>query len=154
MLGIGIIALGVLILMGKLGLVQFVASHFWPVFILIPGLLFHALFFYRVLPSGVLIPGAILTVISLMFFYCNFAGWDSMAWLWPGFILAVALGLYEYYLFDLHKPKGALIAAAILAIAGAVFFVITLMHGAALYIVALALIAAGIYTLARRPNAW
>src|SRR5690554_3461193 len=91
-IGIIIILLGIFILLGKLGVIAFVWSIFWPVFVLAPGILFHLFFFSRVMPAGVLIPGGILVTYSLMFFYCGLFGWHSMSYLWPGFILGVAIG--------------------------------------------------------------
>lgn len=153
-LGIIIIALGLFILLGKVGIFQFVGSMLWPLFILIPGLILHVLFFYRVLPSGVLIPGGILVFISLMFFFCNLVGWDAMAYLWPGFIAAIALGLYEFYMFDSYRPRGAFIAAVVLGIIAAVFFGFILLFSTGVYFLAAILIAAGVFMLIRRPNLW
>ena len=153
-LGIAIMALGVVILLGKLGVFAFIGSALWPLFLLLPGLLLHALFFYRKLPAVVLIPGGILTFISLLFFYCILFGWSSMSYLWPGFILAVSLGLYEFYLFEGSRPRGALIAAVALALVAAAFFVFMLIFTAGIYFLAVALIAVGAFLLMRRPNVW
>lgn len=51
-LGLIIILVGVVILLGKLGVFHFVGAIFWPIFVLAPGILFHLLFFGRLLPSG------------------------------------------------------------------------------------------------------
>lgn len=141
--GIIIICVGAAILLGKLGLFSGFSEQLWPLFLLIPGLLFHLLYFSRLFPSGMLIPGGILTTYSVMFFYCNIFGWESMSYLWPGFILAVGIGLYEYYLFDHHHPKGAMIAASVLGTIAAVFFAFSLLFTAGVYIIAFALIALG-----------
>ncbi len=153
-LGVVIILLGIFILLGKLGVINFIWSIIWPIFILIPGLLFHMFYFTRVMPAGVLIPGGILVTISLLFFYCTIFGWDSMKYLWPGFILAVAIGLYEYYLFSDDQPQGALIAAMILGIISIVFFGMTLMATNGIYIIAIALILIGLYMILRRPKTY
>src|SRR3546814_5814156 len=83
--GLVIIILGIIILLGKAGVYQSLASLFWPIFILAPGLLLHYLFFTKTAPSPIIIPGGILLVYSLMFFFCSFFGWNHMGWLWPGF---------------------------------------------------------------------
>jgi hypothetical protein len=153
-LGIAIMALGIVILLGKLGVFSFIGSTLWPLFVLLPGLLLHALFFNRMLPSIALIPAGILTFTALLFFYCNIFGWRSMSYLWPGFILAVSLGFYEYYLFDANRPRGALVTAVILAAVAAAFFVFMLMFTAMIYFLAVVLIAVGAYLLFRRPSAW
>jgi len=150
--GIAIILVGIFLLLGKVGVFDFVGSRIWPVFILAPGLFFHFLFFAKGLPSGVLIPGGILTVISFMFFYCNIFGWDSMSYLWPGFIMAVAIGLFETYFFDSNKPKAAFIGSAILAMISAIFFSFSLLLASGIYFVAVGLIVLGLLLIRRRPD--
>ncbi len=151
--GILIIILGVILLLGKFGVFGFL-GNLWPLFVLIPGLLFHFFFFARMLPSGVLIPGGILTVYALMFFYCNVFGWHAMGYLWPGFILGVAIGLYEFYLFSVDHPRGALLASLIVGGISVVFFGFTLLLAGGVYFIAVALIAVGLYLIYRRPRAW
>lgn len=148
-LGFIVILAGIVILLGKFGVFEFVAGFFWPVFVLAPGLLLHFLFFARMLPSGVLIPGGILTFYSLMFFFCNIVGWEHMGWLWPGFILGVAVGLYEFYLFDRSHPKGAFTAALVLAIIASVFFCFTIIFSEGVYFVAVLLIVVGGFMMYR-----
>ncbi len=153
-LGFVIVLVGVAILLSKFGVIGSLGSLFWPVFVLVPGLVFHALYFGRVLPSGVLIPGGILITYSAMFFFCNLFGWDWMKYLWPGFIFGVAVGLYEFYLFDRHNPKGAFVASLILTVISGVLFGFTLLFTASVYFIALALIAVGLFMIYRRPKAW
>lgn len=150
--GIAIILVGIFLLLGKVGLFDFIGGLIWPIFVLIPGLFFHFLFFAKGAPSGVLIPGGILTVNSFMFFYCNVFGWDSMRYLWPGFIMAVAIGLFETYFFDPNKPRAAFIGSAILATISAVFFSFTLLLASGIYFVAIGLIVLGLLLVKRRPN--
>src|SRR4051794_13322915 len=94
--GILILVAGVIILFGKLGVFGFIGSVFWPLFILVPGVLLHVLFFGRMLPAPVLIPGGILSTYGLLFLVCNITSWGTMTYLWPVFILGVAVGLYEF----------------------------------------------------------
>lgn len=150
--GVVIIGVGIFLLLGKIGVFDFVGSMIWPIFILLPGLFFHFLFFAKGVPSGILVPGGILTVYSFMFFYCNLFGWESMSYLWPGFIMGVAIGLFETYYFDLNKPKAAFIGSAILATIAAIFFSFTLLMTSGIYIVAIALIVLGVVMVRRRPN--
>jgi hypothetical protein len=145
---------GVIILLGKLGLFSFIGTNFWPLFILIPGVLLHVLFFGRILPSVVLVPGAILTISSLVFFMCMALGWSKMQVLWPFFILAAAAGLYEYHLFDMSRPKMPFTLAVILAITSVVFFFLMALWGWWVYIVAIGLIAAGAFLVAGRRARW
>ncbi|MBD0379146.1 hypothetical protein [Paenibacillus sedimenti] len=153
-IGILLIGVAVVLLLGKLGVFHFIASFFWPLALLIPGLLFHLLFFNRTLPAGVLVPGGILTTYALMFFYCNLFGWGSMSYLWPGFILGVAVGLYELHLFDRSSDRGVLIAAMVLGIIAAVFFGMTLLFKLGIYVIALLLVLAGAALILRRPRSW
>lgn len=143
-LGLIIILVGVAILLGKFGVFSFVGAVFWPVFVLAPGVLFHLFFFARIPPSGVLIPGGILVTYSLLFFLCNIVGWGAMGYLWPVFILGVAVGLYEFYLFNDSKPRGALVAAMILALIAAVFLSFTFLFSVGIHFIAASLILIGI----------
>ena len=148
--GVAIIAAGIVILLGKSGFF----GLFWPMFLLLPGVLFHLLFFGKILPSGVLIPGGILSVYALLFMFCNIFGWSLMAFLWPVFILGVAVGLYEFYLFDKYHPRGALIASVILGVVSAVLFGFSLLAFMSVYVVAFLLIALGVWVLYRKPRLW
>jgi len=150
--GMAIIVVGIVLLLGKIGIFDFIGSMIWPIFVLLLGLFFHFLFFAKGIPSGVLVPGGILTFYSFMFIYCNIFGWDSMRYLWPGFIMGVAIGLFETYYFDPNKPKAAFIGSAILATIAAIFFSFTLLLTSGIYIVAAALIILGLAMIRGRPN--
>lgn len=150
--GIILIAAGVILLIGKFGVFRSGAANLWPVFLLIPGLFFHYLRFGQGVHAGVLVPGGILLTYSVMFFTCNLIGWHAMAFLWPGFLFGVAVGLFEAYFFDPDKPRGLLTASGILAIISAVFFGFTLAAWGGTYLIALAMIAAGLAMLIRRPR--
>lgn len=150
--GIVLIAFGAFLLLGKFGVIEAGAANLWPAFLLIPGLFFHYLRFGQGANSGVLVPGGILVTYSLMFFACNIIGWDAMAYLWPGFIFGVAVGLFEAYFFDPHKTRGLLVASGVLGIISAVFFGFSLAATGGAYLLALAMIAAGIVMILRRPR--
>lgn len=77
-----------------------------------------------------------------------------MGYLWPGFILGVAVGLYEYYLFDRQKERGLLYASMILGIISAAFFAITLLVKLGIYLIALLLVLAGVGLIMRKPRSW
>lgn len=153
-IGLIIVAVGVILLLGKLGVFGFFWEVFWPVFVLAPGLLLHALYFSRVLPSGVLIPGGILVTNSILFFLCTIFSWKLMAYLWPGFIFAVAVGLYEYYMFDKRSPRSTLVAAVTLAIISGILFGMTILFTIGIYFIALALIVVGAYILLNKRRLW
>lgn len=145
---------GAVILLGKLGLFAFIGTNFWPLFVLIPGILLHVLFFGRLLPPLVLVPGAILTINAFIFFFCIAFGWSNMQYLWPLFILGVALGLYEYHLFETSHPKYPLTVAIILALIAGSFFVIMAFWGWGLYIIAVLLLAIGAWLIAGKRARW
>ena len=152
--GILILAAGVVILLGKLGVFSFIGNLFWPLLILIPGVLLHVFFFGRMLPSAVLVPAGILSTYGLLFLFGNIAGWGSMRYLWPIFILGVAIGLYEYFLFDMSKPRGAQVAAMVLAVVALAFFGMMLLWNGGVYFIAVALIALGAWLAFGRRHRW
>jgi hypothetical protein len=153
-LGLVLIVLAGILILGKMGIIGFLGNLFWPIFVLLPGIAFHVLFFGRVLPVGVLVPGGMLVTYALMFFYCNIFGWSSMVYLWPGFIFGVAVGLYELHIFNRNSPKGAITAAFILAIISLVFFIIAFLVNVSIYIIALVLIGIGVIMMLRRKRSW
>jgi hypothetical protein len=89
--------------------------EFWPFFILIPGLIFELSFFNskKKADPGLLVPGGILTVIGLLFFYQTLTDWKYNEHLWPVFMLAVAVGLFQLYIFG-SREKGLLVPVGIL----------------------------------------
>lgn len=44
MIGVGIVAVGLIILLGKLGAFSFLGRNFWPLLFLIPGIVLHAMY--------------------------------------------------------------------------------------------------------------
>ncbi|RAP76682.1 hypothetical protein [Paenibacillus montanisoli] len=153
-IGLLFLIAGAVILLGKLGIFAFIGTNFWPLFVLIPGILLHVLFFGRLLPPVALIPGAILTIYAFIFFFCIAFGWSSMHYLWPLFILGVAIGLYEFHLFDTYHPKLPRTLAIILSLVAAAFFVIMLIWGWGLYLIAVCLIGVGAWLVAGRKARW
>ncbi|WP_410770500.1 hypothetical protein [Fontibacillus sp. BL9] len=99
-------------------------GHFWPTLFIIPlGLFFHWLYFSlterRAL--GLLIPGGILFTVGLV---CQISTlFDSWQYLWPGFILAPAVGLFEFYWFG-NRNKWLLIPINILGVLSLLFFAV------------------------------
>ncbi len=147
--GVLVILIGVCLLMGKLGLFARMGGYVWPLFVLLPGAFLHFLFFTRGKGAHVLIPGGMLILYSLMFFYSAIFGWHTMSYLWPGFILGVAFGLFEAYIFDSSKPRGLLTASTTLAVISGVFFGFTLLLTSGVYVIAIMLIGIGIAMIYR-----
>ncbi|WP_028611247.1 hypothetical protein [Paenibacillus harenae] len=152
--GIILLLAGVVILLGKLGVFSFLGAIFWPLLVLIPGLLLHVLYFGRLVPAVVLVPGGMLIVHALLFIVCNLFGWDSLKYLWPLFIFGVSAGLYEYYLFGSSRTRVVLTASIALAAASAVFIILPFLWSWGIYAIAIALIAAGAWMMLGRRRRW
>ena len=152
--GIILLIVGVIILLGKAGVFGFLGAIFWPLLVLIPGILIHVLYFGRLVPAVMLVPGGVLVVYSLLFILCNIFGYDSLKYLWPLFIFGVAAGLYEYYLFGSAVPKIVFTAAIALTAASALFFVLALMWSWGIYVVAAILIGAGAWMTISSRKRW
>lgn len=134
LLGVVLIVLGLLVFSSRWDVLNgFLPSgdpgrlfgYYWATLFVLPlGLLFH---FIGLIggkrTAGWLIPGGILVVAAVI---CQISmltdGWGV---LWPGFILAVAVGLLEFYLFGSRNPV-LLIPVAILGGVSIVFFSMTL----------------------------
>ena len=119
--GIFLITIGILFFIGNVS--EMGMETLWPVFPLGVGLALYIGFLMDRSSYGLLMPGTILVVISLLFFYCNFSGWWRMETLWPVFILAPAGGFLAMY-FGGTRDQGLLVPAAILTSIGIVLLFI------------------------------
>jgi hypothetical protein len=153
-IGMVLIAVAIILLLGKLGVFGFLLHMLWPILILAGGLILHWLYFNRTLPAGVLVPGGILITYSLMFLFCNVFGWGAMSYLWPGFIFGVAVGLYEFYFFERHTDRSVLVASIVIGAVAAVFFGLTVLAKLGIYFIAIVLVIAGLLLIWRRPRTW
>ncbi|WP_274363281.1 hypothetical protein [Paenibacillus thermotolerans] len=149
-LGIGIIVAGVIILLGKLGVFQAIGTLFWPLILLAAGAALHWGYVNRHLPPVVLLPGAILIGLSLVFLFCAWFGWGWMKMLWPIIPLSVAAGLYE--LSAAERNTALRTVAFGVGAVSAVLLVITLLTRMNVYLIALILIIVGVVIVARRPR--
>ncbi|WP_127585742.1 hypothetical protein [Paenibacillus koleovorans] len=99
-------------------------ANFWPILFVIPlGLFFHWMYFSLIGRKGVglLIPGGVLFVAGCV---CQIATlFDSWSYMWPGFIAAVAVGLFEFYWFG-GRNKWLLIPINILVVLSVLFFIV------------------------------
>lgn len=104
----------------------FSMRNMWPLFVLIPGLCLESTYFTTRRASALLIPGGILTVIGLLFFFETITRWQLAQYTWPVYIAAVAFGFFQFYLAN-GKPKEILVLVSILSIvAGTAMLVILL----------------------------
>lgn len=124
--GLILLLLGIILLLNKgqtFGPGE-IFAYFWPSLFVLPlGLLFHWLYFSvlgrkgigLLIPGGVLLTAGIVCQIAMLF-----NNWEYM---WPGFILAPAIGLLEFYWFG-NRNKWLLIPINILAVLSLLFFVV------------------------------
>ncbi|ANF97712.1 hypothetical protein [Paenibacillus bovis] len=152
-IAIFIILAGLVILLGKLGVFAFIGHAFWPLLILLPGVLLQLFYFSRSASSYVLIPAGILTVYGILFFFCNIWGWSLMAYLWPVLLLGITVGLYEYYMVSASAVSRNIgFAAGVLGALSIILLFFSLLGASALYLIALLLIGGGIWMLLSRTN--
>lgn len=97
-------------------------TYFWPSLFVLPLALFFHWLYFSILErrgSGVLIPGGLLLTVWVV---CQIAmlldNWDVM---WPGFVLAPAIGLFEFYWFG-GRNRYLLIPINILTVISVLFF--------------------------------
>jgi hypothetical protein len=122
--GIALIALGIVLFSAK-GHALHMGSlfgYFWPSLFVLPlGVFFHWLYFSMTgrRGAGLLIPGGILLVSGVV---CQLAMlFDLWGVLWPGFLLAVSAGLFEFYWFG-GRNRWLLIPINILFVLSLLFF--------------------------------
>lgn len=151
-IGIFIVAAGLIILLGQLGVFGFIGRHFWPLLILLPGIALHAMYYMRLAPAWSLVPAGTLTVYGLLFGITNTWGAGLMGRLWPVLLLGVAIGLLEYAMVDRRRPPEVLTAAFILGGISIILLAFTLLHSGIIYVLAVLLILGGIWLLFGRGN--
>ena len=120
--GIFLIAIGILFLIGNISRVGM--EVLWPTFPLAIGLAFWFRYFKDRDNPGMLMPGTILIITSLLFLYCTLFGWSHMENLWPLFIIAPGAGFVAMY-FGGNKDQGLLVPAGVLITVGILFLFIS-----------------------------
>ncbi|HZG78378.1 MAG TPA: hypothetical protein VEZ72_21170 [Paenibacillus sp.] len=99
-------------------------GYFWPSIFVIPlGLFFHWLYFGVTgrRGVGVLVPGGILLTVGVVSQISML--YDIWHMMWPGFIFAVAVGLFELYWFG-GRNKWLMIPINILTVISLLFFAV------------------------------
>ena len=120
--GFFLIITGILLFISKIfGIQLFHMDRLWPVFVLIPGLCFNLAYFSTRRAPGLLVPGGILTTIGLLFFFETMTNWYFAEYTWPIYPLAVAIGLFQLYIFG-DRQRGLLIPIGILTIVSTMSF--------------------------------
>lgn len=122
-LGIILIVIGIFSILNQFFNFSFISmANLWPLFILVPGLIFEFSYFSSGRAPGLLVPGGILTTIGSLFLFETFTNWYFAAYTWPVYPLAVAIGLFQLYLFG-NREKGLLIPVFILSAVSGISFV-------------------------------
>lgn len=111
----------------------FSASRLWPIIVLGLGLIFEFSYFIGRKAPGLLVPGGILTVLGFLFFFETFTDWDFSEYTWPIYIISVAFGLFQLYLFS-GRPKGLLVPVFILTTIAVVSLSIIVLNGISSFI--------------------
>ena len=147
--GVLFLVMGIVALLAAINAIELSWDYFWPLFLLIPGLSFEYSFFSKKGKhhgnASILVPAGILITISILFYVNIFFGWGLMTRLWPFFILAPAIGLFQFYYFG-SKNKGLLLPVGILTAVGTFSLIITMLNiDFFIYIFSIILIAIGVY---------
>jgi hypothetical protein len=146
LIGILLIVLGIFFMLNEVHLFNFGWGTLWPMFLLVPGILFEYSYFVKRWSPGVLVPGGILLTYSLIFFMNGFLGYHLMEYMWPFFLAGPAFGLFQLYWFG-GKEKALFWVSFGLAAGAAMMFMITISATVFKYIVPGIIIFVGIKLL-------
>ena len=147
--GLLLLFIGVLLILANFGVIEIVWENLWPLFLLIPGILFELSYFIYRKDAGLLVPGGILITYGLLFLVNVIYGWHLMEDLWPIFPLGAAIGLFQLYLFGVRE-KGLLIPIGILG-AISLFFLINNLFFIDFWLLAgIALVVVGIWIIFKK----
>lgn len=129
---------------------------FLPILMLGLGLSFEAGYFINRKSPGLLVPGGILTTIGLLYFFEVITNWQFADLTWPIYMLSVAVGLFQLYLFS-GKPKGLLIPIFILLAVAASFLSMNVLSIFSSWydfklVISVILIGLGIYVVTRKSS--
>ena len=89
-------------------------DDFWPMIILLAGAGFELAYYVTLRAPGLLVPGGILTICGLLFFFETATNWRFAAYTWPVYLFSVAVGLFQLFLHS-GRPKGLLTGICIIA---------------------------------------
>lgn len=114
--GIIFILVGVLLLLKQVYNLEILSMrNLWPFIILFIGLAFEIDYFADRRNPGVLVPGGIFMTIGFLFIFETQTSWAYSGKTWPIYLLAVAIGLLQLFIFGNHE-RGLLIPISILLI--------------------------------------
>jgi hypothetical protein len=141
--GIALITIGIIFLLPSF--TDLSLRELWPVLMLGPGILFFVSYFSDRKSYGLLMPGSILTVYGLLFFFCSIFGWYWIRELWPFYLVGPGAGFILMYYFG-KKETGLLVPGAVLTSLGVIFLLSTTDYG---YLWPLVIIIAGVLLIVK-----
>lgn len=147
--GLFLLFIGVVLILANFGVIEIVWENLWPLFLLIPGILFELSYFIYRKDAGLLVPGGILITYGLLFLVNVMYGWHLMEDLWPIFPLGVAIGLLQLYLFGVRE-KGLLIPIGILGAISLFFLINNLLFVDFGLLVGIVLVVFGIWVIFKK----
>ena len=99
--GIFLIFIGSVLLADQIYDINFLSfSTFWPLFILIPGILLELSFFSLRKEPAILVLGGLFTTTGLLFIFETSTNWQYSTGTWPIYTFGLAIGLFQYYFFS------------------------------------------------------
>jgi len=144
-----LLTIGATLMLGQM--FPFLDKFIWPAYIAAPAVGLFLLYLFGERSPGLLVPVGILMTISATCFLSSLLNLWGV--LWPGFILAPAVGLFLLYLAGNRQP-GLLVPVFIIGGISLVFFSISafgFIGGYFKYIVGGILILAGIRVILKKP---
>jgi len=149
--GLFLLFIGVLLILANFGVIEIVWDNLWPLFLLIPGIVFELSYFIYRKDAGLLVPGGILITYGLLFLVNVNYGWHLMENLWPIFPLGVAIGLFQLFLFG-GREKGLLIPVGILGAISLFFLINNLLFVDFRLVAGIALVLIGIWIIFKKAK--
>lgn len=123
-----LIVIGVLLMVNQFGLEIYIGGA-WPLFLLIPGVLFWIAYLSSRAQRdnyGLLIPGTILIVYSVYFFILEITGGNYAAEFSFLFTFGIGLAFFAAHYMSRAQPKGLKIAGWILTVISIITLISTL----------------------------
>lgn len=117
-----LILIGLAMILGNMGILDmsWISRLTWPVIcLIISGIFFMGYSSRRPYGAGLLMPGGILLTVGVTGFFGELLGYDLM---WPGFVLAPAVGLFLLYWFG-SRSSGLLVPIGILLTVASVCYI-------------------------------